>query len=59
LRRKDFVEQLGRAKPKTISEMMDMANKWTDVEDAVRNKRGRSLDKDHFMRNNDRKRMEV
>ena len=56
LRRKDFVEELGRAKPKSISDMMDIANKWADGEDAVKNKRGRSPEEDRYRRSNDRKR---
>ena len=56
LRRKDFVEELGRAKPKSISEMVDIANKWADGEDAVKNKRARSPEEDRYRQSNDRKR---
>jgi hypothetical protein len=42
LRRSDFVEELGRTKPKTVSELMEVANRFTDGEDTYNNKRGRS-----------------
>jgi hypothetical protein len=38
LRRKDFIEELGRANPKTIAQLMDIANTWEDGEDAFHNK---------------------
>jgi hypothetical protein len=53
LRRKDFVEELGRAKPKTLSDMMDIANKCADGEDAMNNTRARSPEEDCFRCNND------
>jgi hypothetical protein len=40
LRRSDLVEEIGRIKPRTISELMDVANRFTDGEDAYNNKRG-------------------
>jgi hypothetical protein len=46
LRRSDLVEELGRAKPKTVSELMEVANRFTDGEDAYNNKRGRSPEVD-------------
>jgi hypothetical protein len=39
LRLSDFVKEMGRIKPKTISELMDIANKFADGEDAYHNKR--------------------
>jgi hypothetical protein len=42
LRRSDFIEDMGRTKPKTVSELMDVANKFADGEDAYQNKRTRS-----------------
>jgi hypothetical protein len=42
LRRSDLVEELGRAKPKKVSELMEVANRFTNGEDAYNNKRGRS-----------------
>jgi hypothetical protein len=32
---KDFREILGRAKPKTINDLMSLANKWADREDSI------------------------
>jgi hypothetical protein len=46
LRRLDLVEELGRTKPKTISELMEVANRFVDGEDAYNNKRGRSPEVD-------------
>ena len=50
LRRKDFIEELGRANLKTVSQLMDIANKWADSEDVFHNKRARSPEEDHFRR---------
>jgi hypothetical protein len=36
------VEELGRTKPRTVSELMEVANRFVDGEDAYNNKRGRS-----------------
>ena len=36
--RKDFIEELGRANPKKVSDLMDIVNRWADGEDAVHNK---------------------
>jgi hypothetical protein len=33
----DFVEEMGRTKPKTVSELMEVANKFTNGEDAYHN----------------------
>jgi hypothetical protein len=38
LRRGDLVEEMGRIKPKTISDLMDIANRFADGEDACNNK---------------------
>jgi hypothetical protein len=40
LRRSDLVEEIGRTKPMTVSELMDVANRFADGEDAYKNKRG-------------------
>jgi hypothetical protein len=40
--RSDLVEEVGRTKPRTVSELMDIANRFADGEDAYNNKRGRS-----------------
>jgi hypothetical protein len=37
LRRSDLVEELGRIKPRTVSEQMEIANKFADGEDAYHN----------------------
>jgi hypothetical protein len=42
----DLMEELGRTKPKTISELMEVANRFADGEDAYNNKRGRSPEVD-------------
>jgi hypothetical protein len=42
LRRSDLVEELGRTRPKTVSKLMETANKFTDGEEAYNNKRARS-----------------
>ena len=42
VRRKELKEELGRQKPKTIAEMMDIANRWADGEESVKGDRGRS-----------------
>jgi hypothetical protein len=42
LRRSDLVEEIGITKPKTVSELMEVANRFADGEDAYNNKRGRS-----------------
>jgi hypothetical protein len=42
LRRSDLVEVVGRTKPRTVSELIEVANRFADGEDAYNNKRGRS-----------------
>jgi hypothetical protein len=42
LRHSDFIEEMGRTKPRTVSELMDIANRFTNGEDAYHNKRARS-----------------
>jgi hypothetical protein len=46
LRRTDLVEEIGRARPKTVSELMETTNRFADGEDAYNNKRGRSSEVD-------------
>jgi hypothetical protein len=43
LQRGDLVEEMGRIKPKTVSDLMDIANRFADGEDVCNNKRTRSL----------------
>jgi hypothetical protein len=50
LRRLDLVEELGRTKPKKVSELMEVANRFTDGEDAYNNKRRRSPEVDRASR---------
>jgi hypothetical protein len=42
LRCSDLVEEVGRTKPRTVSELMEVANRFADREDAYNNKRGHS-----------------
>lgn len=37
LRRRDLKEELGFVKPKTIAQLMDIANRWADGEDSLHN----------------------
>jgi hypothetical protein len=39
LQQGDLVEEMGRIKPKTVSDLMDIANRFADGEDACNNKR--------------------
>jgi hypothetical protein len=39
LRQRDLVEEMGRIKPKIVSNLMDIANRFADGEDACNNKR--------------------
>jgi hypothetical protein len=42
----DLVEEIGRTRPRTVSELMEVANRFADGEDAYNNKRGRSPEVD-------------
>jgi hypothetical protein len=46
LGRGDLVKEMGRIKPRTVSELLDIANRFTDGEDACNNKRTQSLEDD-------------
>jgi hypothetical protein len=46
LRRGDLVEEMGKIKPKTVSDLMDIANRFGDGEDACNKKRTRSPEDD-------------
>jgi hypothetical protein len=46
LRRGDLVEEMGRIKPKTVSDLMDVANRFADGEYACNNKCTRSPEDD-------------
>jgi hypothetical protein len=58
LRRLDLVEELGRTRPKTVSELMEIANKFTDGEDAYNNKMAHSPEVDRASRQRRRSRNE-
>jgi hypothetical protein len=44
------VEEVGRTKPRTVSELMEVANRLADGEDAYINKRGHSPEVDRLSR---------
>jgi hypothetical protein len=50
LRPSDLVEEIGRTKPRTVFELMEVANRFADGEDAYNNKRGRSPEVDRARR---------
>jgi hypothetical protein len=58
LRLLDLVEELGRTKPTTVSELMEVANRFTDGEDAYNNKRALSPEVDRASRQRRRSRNE-
>jgi hypothetical protein len=57
-RRSDLVEELGRTKPKTVSELMEVDNRFADREDVYNNKRGHSPEVDRASRQRRRYRNE-
>ena len=46
IRRRDLIEEVGRSNPRTIADLMDIANRWADGEDVVHNKWQRSPEED-------------
>jgi hypothetical protein len=58
LRRSDLVEELGRTRPKIVSELMEIASRFADGEDAYNNKRARPLEVDRASRQRRRPRNE-
>jgi hypothetical protein len=58
LRRLDLVEELGRTRPKTVSELMEITRRFTYGEDAYNNKRARSPEVDRASRQRRRSRNE-
>jgi hypothetical protein len=54
LRRLDLVEEVGRTKPRIVSELMEVANRFADGEDVYNNKRGRSPEVDRTSRQRQR-----
>jgi hypothetical protein len=54
LHRSDLIEEIGRIKPRTVSELMEVANRFADREDAYNNKRGHSPEVDKTSRQRQR-----
>jgi hypothetical protein len=52
------MEELGRTRPKTVSELLGIANKFADREDTYNNKRTRSPEVDRASRQRRRSRNE-
>jgi hypothetical protein len=50
LRCSDLVEEIGRTRPRTVSELMEVANRFADGDDAYKNKRGHSPEVDKTSR---------
>jgi hypothetical protein len=57
LHRSDLVEELGRTRPEIVSELMEVANRFADREDAYNNKRARSPEGDGSSRQRNLKHM--
>jgi hypothetical protein len=58
LRHLDLVEELGRTKSRTVSELMEVANRFADGEDAYNKKRACSPEVDRTSRQRRRSRNE-
>jgi hypothetical protein len=56
--RSDLVEELGRERPKTVSELIEIASRFADGEDAYNNKRAHSPEVDRASRQRRRSRNE-
>jgi hypothetical protein len=52
----DLVEELGRIRPRTMAELMEVANRFAYREDAYHNKRARSPEHDRSSRYNNQRR---
>jgi hypothetical protein len=50
LHRSDLLEEIGRIRPRTVSKLMKVANRFADGENAYNNKRGRSPEVDRASR---------
>jgi hypothetical protein len=55
LRYQDFIEEMGRSNPTTVSALMDIANKFADGDDAYHNKKTRPPKDDRSQRYNSQK----
>jgi hypothetical protein len=58
LHRLDLVEELGRTRPKTVLELIEIASRFADAEDAYNNKRAHSPEVDRASRQRRRSRNE-
>jgi hypothetical protein len=58
LRCSDLLEELGRTRPRTVSKLMEVANRFVDGEDAYNNKRAHSPEVDRASRQRRRSRNE-
>jgi hypothetical protein len=54
LHRSDLVEEIGRTKPRTVSKLMEVTNRFANGEDAYNNKRGHSPEVDRASRQRQR-----
>jgi hypothetical protein len=45
--RRELKEELGRSKPKTITHLMEVANRWADGEDSMRGERDYTPEEDN------------
>jgi uncharacterized protein YPO0396 len=54
LHRSDLVEEIGRTKPRTVSKLMEVANRFPDGEDTYNNKRERSPEAERASRQRQR-----
>jgi hypothetical protein len=52
----DLVEEFGRTKPRTVSELIEIANRFADGEDAYHSKRARSPKYDRSSRQHNQRR---
>jgi hypothetical protein len=50
LHRSDLVEEVGRTKPRIVSKLIEVANRFADGEDAYNKKRGRTPEVDKTSR---------
>jgi hypothetical protein len=58
LRCSNLMEELGRTRPRTVSELMEVANRFANEEDAYNNKRAHSPEVDRASRQRRRSRNE-
>ena len=56
LRRRELKEELGRRRPKTVAQLMDIANEWANGEDYMRSDRSRGPDDREYPQDSGRNR---